>query len=58
MALPGKFVRERVRCLGAEQYQGHAAAFFFRHSAQRLFVASPILLRAAAEKVPSLVRVI
>ena len=35
--------------LPGEENHGHAPAFFFR-SAQRFFIASPILLRAAADK--------
>lgn len=34
--------------LPGEENHGHAPAFFFR-SAQRFFIASPILLRAAAD---------
>jgi len=49
MALAGQLFRERMRSYRGEQYQCHAADVFFR-SAQRFFIASPIRLRAAADR--------
>jgi hypothetical protein len=49
IALAGQLFGERVRRNRREQDQGHAADFFLR-SAQRFFIASPIRLRAAADK--------
>jgi hypothetical protein len=49
VALVRQFVCERIGCAGCEQDHNHAADFFFR-SAQRFFIASPIRLRAAADR--------
>jgi hypothetical protein len=49
MALLREFFGQRIRGLGGEQDQSYAADFFLR-SAQRFFIASPIRLRAAADR--------